>query len=190
MVSLTNSSDSISVFNLAHSVYIILLFVLAISSVMPSRWTLILMLNSYYDILLGSLVNFSNGIPTANLANSVYIILLAKFNPDIWICWFPQKHLAGKLHQSPCWTWLTLPMTHRTRTHLPQEQNQNLPIGWYSIWQLILYGVPAGWQILNLFLWQMFFCPMCDVTPMSFDLHAGHGWFLQWSVSGRFWLLL
>ena len=27
------------------------------------------------------------------------------------------------------------------------EQNQNLLIGWYSISQLILYGVPAGWQI-------------------------------------------
>ena len=37
-------------------------------------------------------------------------------------------------------------LTHGTRTHLSQEQNQNLLIGRYSISQLILYGVPAGWQ--------------------------------------------
>ena len=42
---------------------------LLISSVMPFWWTLILMfssMNSYYVILLGSLVNFSNGISIVN----------------------------------------------------------------------------------------------------------------------------
>ena len=58
---------------------------------------------------------------------------------------------------------------HGTRTHLSQKQNQNLLIGRYSISHLILYGVPAGWQILNLFLGQMFYCPMCHQTfPSTF----------------------
>ena len=52
--------------------------------------------------------------------------------------------------------------THGTIKDLPQEQIQNLPVGRYPISQLILYGVPAGWQILNLFMWQILYCPMCE----------------------------
>ena len=63
-----------------------------------------------------------------------------------------------------------LALTHGTRTHLSQEQVQNLPVSRYPISQLILYGVPAGWQILNLFLWQIFYCPMCNLIQYKNQL--------------------